>query len=153
MLFSRPVCLQCFDTVGSSAGRASGLHKKNEWWCAGVVICLERGADLHIKVSLSYLRYDILVMELRWNSSSTLSLCSSTLLTYFPALLMPENASNRSVSVTRTMSAALLSLAGMRSREYSSSVHSQSCNSAADTWTCCTNISTVTYPHVYQTIH
>jgi len=21
--------------------------KKTEWWCAGVVICLERGADLH----------------------------------------------------------------------------------------------------------
>jgi len=21
---------------------------KNEWWCAGVVICLERGADLHM---------------------------------------------------------------------------------------------------------
>jgi len=28
------------------AGRASGLDK-TEWWGAGVVICLERGADLH----------------------------------------------------------------------------------------------------------
>jgi len=28
-------------------GRASGLLKA-EWWGAGVVICLERGADLHI---------------------------------------------------------------------------------------------------------
>jgi len=28
------------------AGRASGLYK-TEWWGAGVVICLERGADLH----------------------------------------------------------------------------------------------------------
>ena len=27
------ICLRCFDTVG---------------WCAGVVICLERGADLHM---------------------------------------------------------------------------------------------------------
>jgi len=26
-------CLQCFDTV--------------EWWGVGVVVCLERGADLH----------------------------------------------------------------------------------------------------------
>jgi len=40
-------CLQCFDTVGWAAGRASGLYK-TEWWCAGVVICLERVADLHM---------------------------------------------------------------------------------------------------------
>ena len=39
-------CLQCFDAVGWAAGRASGLQK-TEWWGAGVVICLERGADLH----------------------------------------------------------------------------------------------------------
>ena len=32
--------LQCFDTVGWVAGRASGLQK-NEWWGAGMVICLE----------------------------------------------------------------------------------------------------------------
>ena len=37
------MCLQCFDTVGWVAGRASP-----EWWGAGVVICLERGADLHM---------------------------------------------------------------------------------------------------------
>jgi len=37
------VCLQCFDTVGWAAGRASGL-----WWGAGMVICLEQGADLHM---------------------------------------------------------------------------------------------------------
>jgi len=36
-------CLQCFDAVGWAAGRASGLR-----WGAGVVICLERGADLHM---------------------------------------------------------------------------------------------------------
>ena len=39
-------CLQCFDAVGWAAGRASGLLK-TEWWDAGVVICLQRGADLH----------------------------------------------------------------------------------------------------------
>ena len=38
--------LQCFDTVGWVAGRASGLQE-TEWWGSGVVICLERGADLH----------------------------------------------------------------------------------------------------------
>ena len=38
--------LQCFDAVGWAAGRASGLLK-TEWGGAGVVICLERGADLH----------------------------------------------------------------------------------------------------------
>ena len=37
---------QCFDAVGWTAGRASILLK-TEWWVAGVVICLERGADLH----------------------------------------------------------------------------------------------------------
>ena len=38
------LCLQCFDVVGWAAGRAS---KKTEWWGAGVVLCLERTADLH----------------------------------------------------------------------------------------------------------
>ena len=41
------MALQCFDAVGWAAGRASG-RKKTEWWGAGVVICLERGADLHM---------------------------------------------------------------------------------------------------------
>jgi len=40
------ICLQCFDAVGWAAGRASS-RKKLEWWGTGVVICLERGADLH----------------------------------------------------------------------------------------------------------
>jgi len=40
-------CLQCFDAVGWAAGRASGLLK-TEWWGAGMVIFLERGADLHM---------------------------------------------------------------------------------------------------------
>ena len=31
-------------------GRQEGhpACKKTEWWCAGMVICLERGADLHM---------------------------------------------------------------------------------------------------------
>jgi len=41
------LCFQCFDTVGWAAGRASAC-KKTEWWGAGVVICLEQGADLHV---------------------------------------------------------------------------------------------------------
>ena len=41
------VCLRCFDAVGWAAGRASAV-KKTEWWVAGVVICLERAADLHM---------------------------------------------------------------------------------------------------------
>jgi len=41
------VCLQCFDAVGWAAGRASGMQK-TEWWCAGVVVCLEQGAYLHM---------------------------------------------------------------------------------------------------------
>ena len=40
--------LQCFDTVGWTSGRASGLLKI-EWWGAGMVICLQRNAnDLHM---------------------------------------------------------------------------------------------------------
>ena len=39
--------MQCFDAVGWAAGRASGLQK-TEWWGVGVVMCLERGADLHM---------------------------------------------------------------------------------------------------------
>ena len=39
--------LQCFDAVGWVAGRASGLEK-TEWWGAGMAICLERSADLHV---------------------------------------------------------------------------------------------------------
>jgi len=39
--------LQCFGAVGWAAGRASGLYK-TEWWGAGVVICLELSADLHM---------------------------------------------------------------------------------------------------------
>jgi len=34
-----------FDTVGRQEGHPA--RKKTEWWSAGVVICLERGADLH----------------------------------------------------------------------------------------------------------
>jgi len=39
----RCLCLQCFDAVGWATGRASG-----QWWGAGVVICLARGAYLHM---------------------------------------------------------------------------------------------------------
>ena len=39
--------VQCVDTVARAPGRASGLQK-TEWWSAGVVICLERGVDLHM---------------------------------------------------------------------------------------------------------
>ena len=41
------LCLQYFDTVGWVSGRPSDL-KNLELWVAGVVVCLERGADLHM---------------------------------------------------------------------------------------------------------
>jgi len=41
------IVLQCFDTIGWVVGRASSLPK-TEWWGAGMVICLGRGADLHM---------------------------------------------------------------------------------------------------------
>jgi len=39
-------CLQCFETVGRQEGHPA--CKKTEWPGAGVVICLERCADLHM---------------------------------------------------------------------------------------------------------
>ena len=39
------LCLQCFDAIVWAAGRAPGL-KKN--FSGGVVICLERDAELHM---------------------------------------------------------------------------------------------------------
>jgi len=44
MLFSSP-CSACA-LVGRQEGHPA--CKKLEWWGAGVVICLERGADLHM---------------------------------------------------------------------------------------------------------
>ena len=41
------VFLQCFDTVGLLV-RKSIWPVEIEWWSVGVVICLERGADLHM---------------------------------------------------------------------------------------------------------
>ena len=41
------VCLQCFDAVGWVA-EGHPACKKTEWWGAGVVFCLEPGADLHL---------------------------------------------------------------------------------------------------------
>jgi len=42
------MCLQCFVAVGCAAGREGHpVCKKTERWGAGVVICLERGTDLH----------------------------------------------------------------------------------------------------------
>jgi len=46
-MFRAGACLQCFDPVGWAAGRHTAC-KKHEWWGAGVVICLEQGADLHM---------------------------------------------------------------------------------------------------------
>ena len=48
-------CLQCFDAVGWAAGRASGRiwPVKQSGGGAGVVICLERGADLHMAQLMS----------------------------------------------------------------------------------------------------
>jgi len=38
-----------FSALTLLVGRQEGhpACKKTEWWCAGMVICLERGADLH----------------------------------------------------------------------------------------------------------
>jgi len=49
-IISALTCAWCFDAVAWVAGMAFGLCKI-EWWGAGVVICLERGADLRCRPS------------------------------------------------------------------------------------------------------
>ena len=64
-------CLQCFDAVGWVSGRASGLYK-TEWWGAGVIICLDRGADLHmaqlmpLALTVSSVKSRFVAMSLVW---------------------------------------------------------------------------------------
>jgi len=43
-------CSLAFSALTLLVGRQKGhpACKKTEWWGAGVVICLERGADLHM---------------------------------------------------------------------------------------------------------
>ena len=40
-------CLQCF-TLLVGRQEVHPVYKKTEWWGAGMVFCLERGADLHM---------------------------------------------------------------------------------------------------------
>jgi len=44
------VCVYTFSALTLLVGRQEGhpACKKTEWWGAGMVICLERGADLHM---------------------------------------------------------------------------------------------------------
>ena len=47
---NRQISLSAFSALTLLVGRQEGHQacKKTEWWGAGVVICLERGADLHM---------------------------------------------------------------------------------------------------------
>ena len=56
------MCLRCFDAVGWTTGRASGLWK-TEWWGVGMVICLERGA--HCCIVLIFLLTEKLKLVVR----------------------------------------------------------------------------------------
>ena len=42
------VFLQCLDTVGQQEGHPTCKNWVVDWWDAGMVICLEQGADLHM---------------------------------------------------------------------------------------------------------
>ena len=44
------IALDAFSALTLLVGRQEGHQacKKTEWWGAGVVVCLERGADLHM---------------------------------------------------------------------------------------------------------
>ena len=50
LLFTDDSCWVAFSALTLLVGQQEGhpVCKKTEWWRAGVVICLERGADLHI---------------------------------------------------------------------------------------------------------
>ena len=68
--------LQCFDAVGWAAGRASGLQK-TEWWGAGVVVCLERGADLHMAQLMLMFTCEFLRCTQLIRSSKPSELCTA----------------------------------------------------------------------------
>ena len=42
------ICSALMLLVGRQEGHPACKKKLGEWWVAGVVICLERGADLHM---------------------------------------------------------------------------------------------------------
>jgi len=49
-IYATLLCVRCpFSALTPLVGRQEEhpACKKTEWWVAGVVICLERGADLH----------------------------------------------------------------------------------------------------------
>jgi len=50
IFFKSSVCFGAFSALTLLVGRQEGhpASKKTEWWGAGVVICLERDADLHM---------------------------------------------------------------------------------------------------------
>ena len=48
VLFPFNLCLPCFDACCWLGGKKGIRPVKTEWWGAGVVICLELGADLHM---------------------------------------------------------------------------------------------------------
>ena len=59
-------CLQCFDRC--RLGGRNGIRPvKTEWWGAGVVICLERGAHLHITNCLLLKTNSLLFTLLRFS--------------------------------------------------------------------------------------
>ena len=47
---SKKISFSAFSALTLLVGRQEGhpACKKTEWWCAGMVICLELGADLHM---------------------------------------------------------------------------------------------------------
>ena len=54
-LMSLPLTVSCFSKIliGFTSLVGHPTCKKTEWWGAGVVICLERGADLHMAQLMS----------------------------------------------------------------------------------------------------
>ena len=56
---------QVFSALMLLVGRQEGhpACKKTEWWGAGVVICLERGADLHMAQLIWHMATHCLVLQ------------------------------------------------------------------------------------------
>jgi len=67
--------LQCFDAVG---GRQEGhpACKKTEWWGAGMIVCLERDADLHMA--------QLMPLPFTVSCSSKIKICFTFLVPAYP---------------------------------------------------------------------
>jgi len=76
--FSYDVCFVAFNALALLVGQQEGhpACKKTEWWVAGVVICLDLGADLHMA--------QLMPLPLTVSCSSKIQICFTFLVPAHP---------------------------------------------------------------------